>query len=135
MSRSQKSARKQRTAANHTFDAVMVSLLFGSFLYGGAGIVTWHAGESFLNVRMQSIAIFLGSLGFSLSLMLLQSLAHGSRSLGFRYARCWLPITAFSVLAIWIDLNAAVWVLVVVGCICFGYLDTVAINKRVFGKL
>jgi hypothetical protein len=135
VSRSQKIARKQRIAANHTFDALMVSLLFGGFLYGGSGIVTWHAGDSFLSVHMQSIAIFIGSLGFSLSLMLLQSLAHASRSLGLRYARCWLPTIAFSVIAIWIDLNAAVWCLLVIGCMCFGYVDTLAINRRVFGKL
>jgi hypothetical protein len=134
VSRSQKIARKQRTVASHTFDAVMVSLLFGSFLYCGAGVVSSHAGESFANVRMQSIGIFLGSLGFSVSLMLLQSLAHGSRSIGFRYARCWVPMIAFSVIAIWVHLNAALWALLVIGCVCFGYLDTVAINRRVFGK-
>lgn len=120
---------------NHTFDAVMVSLLFGMFLYGGAAIVTWHARESFTSVRMQSIAMFLGSLGFSLCLMLLQSLAHDSRSVGFRYARCWLPVIAFSVVTIWVPVNAAVWILIVIGCIGFGYLDTVAINRRVLGKL
>jgi hypothetical protein len=96
--------------------------------------VTWHSGESFLTVRMQSIAVFLGSLGFSVSLMLLQSLAHDSRSVGFRYARCWLPIVAFSAIAIWIPLNATLWALFAIGCACFGYLDTLAINRRVFGK-
>ncbi len=135
MSRNQKSARKQRMTANHTFDALMVSLLFGVFLYAGAAIVCSHAGESFSSVKMQSIAIFLGSLGFSLSLALLQSLAYRSRSIGLRYARCWLPVITFSIVTIWIQLNAAVWVVLVLGCVYFGYLDTLAINKRVLGKL
>ena len=67
--------------------------------------------------------------------MLLQSVAHGSRSLGFRYARGWFPVIILSIVTIWVHVGTALWVVLVFACICFGFADTAAINRRVLSKL
>jgi len=127
-------AKKKGGISDHMSDALIFSLLYGVASYAGAGIIIWHMEQSFRNARFQFIAVFLGSLTFSISFMFLQSVAHGPRSLGFRYARSWLPLVLLSGVGIYAPTNAILWISLMCGCGWFGYLDAVATNRRVVAR-